>query len=164
MKHNLSLSQVTWRCLLLQCVAIGSWGMLLLVKFLIGFPLSSKIGTYAIYITAVFLGFAILAVHRWDQKIVRLWPRAKFVKDATELIHHLYDVLTVLAVLAAAGLALALVLLACGMPLSSKLINYVLTDLALYLLTFCWIGHSAFFAYDLVTMRLWDKIVPQDVP
>lgn len=150
------LRRATARCLLMQCFSVGGWLMLLLIKFGVGFPLSSEIGKCAIYVTAAFLIAGILAIRHWDKELVILRPEAVCLKDSAELARHVHRVFTAVSCAAVLCLlaALTLILLA-DMKTTEEPINRVLTNWPLYVLTGGWLGNLCFFVYDAVTLRLW---------
>ena len=158
-KHCTPLEQTSRICVLFQCFAFGSWLTLLLIKFLLDFPFSSEIGTCAIYVTAVFVAAAMGAIEGWYRKLTQLQPETTSIKDAVEVAHHIYLVLTALAVLAVGLLLTAMIMIAFfHVKTTSAPVERYFTNWPLYALSLCWLGHLAYFGYDLVTMRLWKNV------
>lgn len=153
------------RCMLCQCFTIGGWLMLLLIKFGVGFPLSSEIGKCAIFITALFLIEGIVTIRLWDRYIVRIRPETICLKDSSEVLHHLFDVLYVVSALMILCMLAALVmLLFFHFKTTAEPVRKFLTDWPLYVLTLCWIGNAGYFIYDVVTLRLFLKNEAEEEP
>lgn len=158
-KQSTPSERITRLCILFQCFSIGSWLTLLLVKFMLDFPFSSQIGTCAMYVTAMFVLLAMGAIAFWYQKVPRLQPKTSCIKDTVEVAHHLFNVITVMAGIAAALLLAALVMMVFfHISTTSAPVERYLTNWPLYMLSLCWLGYLAYYAYDLVSMRLWKNL------
>lgn len=157
---NLSpLGAATRRCLLFQCFAIGSWMMLLLVKFGLDFPFSSEIGTIAIFITAAFVVAAMVAIEVWFHKLPQLQPDTKSVRDSAEIAQHTYLVLTTLACIAVLLLLMAAVLiLFFHKKTSDPPAERYFTNWPMYVLSLSWLGHLSYLIFDVVNLHLWKKL------
>lgn len=160
--------KVVRRCLIMQCFAVGAWLMMLLVVALVGFPLSSAIGTYSTYIVCVFLTVAILEVCGWEKRIVACRPEVTCIKQSSEKLNYIHKLSLLLMILGWAALLLAAVLLIFfHKDMSGKLINIYLTDLPLCAIGLAWLIQCAFFVYDAVTLHLWmrsEKDEEEEVP
>lgn len=159
------IQRITVRCLMCQCLAVGGWLMLLLIKFGIGFPLSGEIGKCAIYVTAAFLLGGIAAIFIWDKKLVQLRPEAVCLKDSSEMAHHLHKVLFAVAGAAVACMLAAVVLIfAFQIKTTEEPVNRCLTNWPLYVLTGSWLGFLSYFVYDAVTLKLWLRSEEEQEP
>lgn len=158
-KQSTPVEHITRLCILFQCFALGSWATLLLVKFLLDFPFSSQIGTCAMYVTAMFVLLAMGAILFWYRKIARLQPETACIRDTVEVAHHMFHVLSFIGGIATAALLAALVMMAFfNVSTTSAPVSRYLTNWPLYILSLCWLGHLAYFAYDVVSMRLWKDL------
>lgn len=159
-KKNLSpLEDTTRRCLLFQCFAIGSWLMLLLVKFALDFPFSSEIGTIAIFITAAFVIAAMVAIEVWFRKLPRLQPNVKSIRDTAEISHHVYLVFTTLACIAVLLLLVAAVLIIFFHKKTTDApVERYFTNWPIYALSLSWLAHLSYLIFDVVNLRLWKKL------
>ena len=148
--------KVVKRCLIMQCFAVGAWLMMLMVVPLVGFPLSSPIGTYSIYIVCAFLTVGILEVCGWEKRIVACRPEVTCIKQSSERIRYVHKVTILLTILGWLALLTAVVLIVFfHKEMSKKLINIYLTDIPLCAIGLAWLIQCAFFVYDAVTLHLW---------
>lgn len=162
-KTELQPEQLVRRCVKIQCLAVGAWVMLLLVCVGVGFSLSSPIGTYATYVVCAFLTVAIFGVCHWEKQIVFLRPETTCIKDSSERLLYLHRVSLVLT--AASWLCLliaAVLMLFFAIPSAHKAVNIYLTDLPLIAIGIAWLMQLAFFAYDVVTLRLWLRMEKEE--
>lgn len=160
--------KVVRRCLIMQCFALGAWLMMIMVVPLVGFPLSSAIGTYAIYIVCAFLTVGIIEVCGWEKRIVACRPEVTCIKQSSEKLRYVHRLTILLTVLGWLALLTAVVLMVFfRMDMSKKLINIYLTDFPLCAIGLAWLIQCAFFVYDAVTLRLWmksEKVEDEEVP
>lgn len=160
--------KVVRRCLIWQCFAVGAWLMLLMVVPLVGFPLSSPIGTYAIYIVCAFLTVAIVEVRIWEKHIVACRPETTCIIDSSEKLQYVHKITVFLTVAGWLALIAAIILVAFfHKDISKKLINIYLTDLPMCAIGLAWLIRLAFFVYDAVTLHLWmraEKVEDEEEP
>lgn len=158
------METITRRCVMLQCFAIGGWLMLLGVKFLLSFPLSSEIGTIAIYVTAILVLVAMGALSAWNRKFTLWHPEMTCLRNANEKLNYFYRVFAVICVLSTTILAItSILILGFRMKTTAYPIKRYLTNWQLYLLSLSWLGHLAFFVYDLITLHLWENMEEYEV-
>ncbi|MCQ2419322.1 MAG: hypothetical protein MJ085_05990 [Clostridia bacterium] len=160
--------KVVRRCLIMQCFAIGAWLMMILVVALVGFPFSSAIGTYSIYIVCVFSTVGIIEVCGWEKRIVACRPEVTCIKQSSEKLNYVHKVTLLLMLLGwLALLSAAVLMIFFHKEMSGNLINIYLTDLPLCAIGLAWLIQCAFFVYDAVTLHLWmrsEKFEDEEIP